>query len=77
MFPFGVRIYDLPLKLMLDLIAKKIGDLVGKFMEADQRDSNRMGKSLRIKVAIDLRNPLKRGTVLKYQGRSLWIFFKY
>ncbi|XP_024642377.1 uncharacterized protein [Medicago truncatula] len=74
---FWVRIYDLPLKLRSDLMARKLGDLVGKFLEVDQRDTNIMGKSIRIKVDIDLRNPLKRGIVLKYQKRSLWIFFKY
>lgn len=56
---FWVRIYDLPLKLRSDLMARKLGDLVGKFLEVDQRDTNRMGKSIRIKVDIDLRNPLK------------------
>jgi hypothetical protein len=75
--PFWVRIYDLPLKMRSDLMAKKLGDLVGKFLEVNPRDINRMGKSIRIKVIIDLCKPLKRGTVLKYQSRNLWVYFKY
>lgn len=75
--PFWVRIYDLPLNMRSDQMGKKIGDTIGKFVEADQRECNRSGRFLRIKVALDLHKPIKRGTILKYQGRNLWIFFKY
>ncbi|MCI11301.1 zinc CCHC-type-like protein, partial [Trifolium medium] len=36
-----------------------------------------VGRFLRLKVSIDLRKPLKRGTVIRYQDRSLKVFFKY
>jgi len=74
---FWARIYDLPLKLRSDAMAKKLGDVLGKYMEVDSNEGNRMGKFLRVKVEIDLRKPLKRGTVVKYQGKSLRIYFKY
>lgn len=74
---FWVRVYDLPLKLRSDSMAKKLVDIVGKFEEADLKDSNRLGRSLRVKVAIDIRKPLKRGTVVRYQGRDLRVYFKY
>lgn len=63
---FWVRIYELPLKLRTDAMAKKVGDLIGAFEEVDQRDGCRLGKFLRVKTSIDLRKPLKRGTVVRF-----------
>ncbi|GAU49029.1 hypothetical protein TSUD_406820 [Trifolium subterraneum] len=74
---FWVRIYELPLKLRTDAMAKKIGDLIGAFEEVDQRDGCRLGKFLRVKTSIDLRKPLKRCTVVHFQNRNLRVFFKY
>jgi hypothetical protein len=71
------RIYDLPLRLRSDAMAKRLGDLLGNFIEVDNKDGNRLGKFLRVKTLIDLRKPLKRGTVVKYQGKDLRVFFKY
>lgn len=59
------------------MMAKQLGDTVGKFVEIDQKESNRMGRFLRIKVKVDLCKPLKRGTILKYQEKSLKVLFKY
>ncbi|CAI8614953.1 unnamed protein product [Vicia faba] len=58
-------------------MTKQLGNIVGEFMETDQKKANRFGKFLRIKVKVDLRKPLKRGTVLKYQDKCLKVFFKY
>ncbi|XP_045821710.1 uncharacterized protein LOC123914553 [Trifolium pratense] len=74
---FWARVYDLPLKLRTDVVAVKLGDTMGKFVEVDNNEGNRMGKCLRIKTTVDLRKPLKRGTVITYQGKSLRVFFKY
>lgn len=74
---FWTRVYDLPLKLRTDATSKKLGDTIGKFVEVDPKDVNRLGKFLRVKAEIDLKKPLKRGTVIKYQGKSLRVFFKY
>lgn len=74
---FWARIYDLPLKLRSDAMAQKLGDVLGKFVEVDSKEGNRLGKFLRVKVSIDLRKPLKRGTVVKYQGKNLRVYFKY
>ncbi|CAJ2638278.1 unnamed protein product [Trifolium pratense] len=74
---FWARIYDLPLKLRSDAMALRLGNTIGQFVEADSKDGHRLGKFLRVKVSIDLRKPLKRGTVLNYQGKRLHVFFKY
>jgi len=74
---FWARIYDLPLKLRSDAMAKKLGDVLGKFVEVDNNEGNRLGKFLRVKVTIDLRKPLKRGTMVKYQDKNMQVYFKY
>jgi hypothetical protein len=59
------------------VVAAKLGGTIGKFVEVDSKDRNRMGKFLRIKTTVDLRKPLKRGTVITYQGKNLRVYFKY
>ncbi|CAJ2652060.1 unnamed protein product [Trifolium pratense] len=74
---FWVRVYDLPLKLRSEGIAKKLGNTVGTFEEMDFKDINRMGKFLRMRVSVDLKKPLKRGTKLNFQGKEIWVDYKY
>lgn len=74
---FWARVYDLLLKLRTDSMARRLGDIIGVFEEMDQREGTRNGRSLRVKVAVYLRKPLKRGTVIRYQGKDLRVFFKY
>ncbi|RHN51689.1 hypothetical protein MtrunA17_Chr6g0471591 [Medicago truncatula] len=71
---FWARIYELPLKLRSNEMAEKLGNLLGKFVEVDSKECNRLGSFLWVKATIDLRKPLKRGTVIKYQGKNIgWI----
>lgn len=74
---FWVWVYDLPLKLRSEAMARKIGSIIEVFEEVDPKECNRMGRFLRLKNSLDLRKPLKRGTVIKFQGRDLWVDFKY
>lgn len=50
---------------------------MGSFEEADNKDCNRLGRFLHIKVELDLRKPLKRGTVVRYQGKDQRVYFRY
>ncbi|XP_058771885.1 uncharacterized protein LOC131645226 [Vicia villosa] len=74
---FWVRIYELPLNLRSDSMAKKIGSVLGNFEEMDNREVCRNGRFLRIKVKLDLRAPLKRGTMVKVKEKNLRVHFKY
>jgi interleukin-1 receptor-associated kinase 1 len=74
---FWVRVYDLPLKLRSEAMAKKVGNIMGVFEEIDPKDSHRTGRFLRFKVSLDLRKPLKKGTKIKYQEKNMWVDFKY
>lgn len=74
---FWAKVYDLPPKLRTESMAKRLGDIIGVYEEMEQRDGTKSGRSLRVKVSIDLRKPLKRGTVTRYQEKQLRVFFKY
>lgn len=71
------KIYDLPLRLRTHNMAVRLGNMMGLLEEADTRYSNRLGKFLRVKVSIDLKKPVKRGTVIRFQGKDLKVFFRY
>ncbi|XP_058746499.1 uncharacterized protein LOC131619419 [Vicia villosa] len=75
--PFRVRIYELPLMLRSEAMARKIGSIFGTFEEMDTREACRNGRFLRIKVTVDLKSPLKRGTVVKFKEKNLRVHFKY
>ncbi|XP_058746072.1 uncharacterized protein LOC131618942 [Vicia villosa] len=74
---FWVRIYELPLMLRTEAMARKLGGILGSLEEVDQNDAHRNGRFLRIKVSIDLKQPLKRGTVVRFKEKNLRVFFKY
>ncbi|XP_058749288.1 uncharacterized protein LOC131622280 [Vicia villosa] len=74
---FWVRIYELPLILRTEAMAKKIGGIIGTFEEMDQKEAHKNGRFLRVKVTMDLKQPLKRGTVVKFKEKVLRVHFKY
>lgn len=73
---FWVRIYELPLMLKSEAMSRKIGAL-GTFEEMDLREVCRNRQFLRIKVTVDLKSHLKRGTVVKFKEKNLRVHFKY
>lgn len=73
---FWVRIYELPLMLCSEAIAKKMGNILGEFMELDQREAYRNGHFLKVKAKINLKSPLKRGTVIRFKEKNLRVYFK-
>ncbi|CAI8619014.1 unnamed protein product [Vicia faba] len=60
---FWVRIYELPLMLRFKAKTKKIGGILGQFEELDTKEAHGNERFLRIKFTIDLKKPLKRGTM--------------
>ncbi|XP_058757456.1 uncharacterized protein LOC131630719 [Vicia villosa] len=74
---FWVRVYELPLMLRSEVMARKLGGILGKFEEMDTKEANRIDRFLRLKVTIDLKMPLKRGTVVRFKDKNLRVFFKY
>ncbi|XP_058783430.1 uncharacterized protein LOC131658113 [Vicia villosa] len=74
---FWVGIYDLPLVLRSDTMAKKLGNIIGTFEEMDAKEAHRNGRFLRVKVTLDLKEPLKRGTVVTFKEKKIRVHFKY
>lgn len=74
---FWIMVYDLQLKLWSKTMAKQLGNIIGHFEEMDLEEAYTMGKFMHIKVKVDIRKPLKRWTIIKYQNRRLKVFFKY
>lgn len=61
---FWVRVYDLPFLLRSESMAKQMGNILGTFEEMDTKEPHCNGKCLRIKVRLNLENPLKRGNMV-------------
>ncbi|XP_074352886.1 uncharacterized protein At4g02000-like [Apium graveolens] len=74
-----VQIYDVPLGFKSEYVLKSIGNYVGRFLESDSKNFERMGRNyLRIMVAIDVMKPLKSKMRIKKAGDDwMWFQFKY
>ena len=73
--PIWIRVFDLPLGLMNEGTARRIGNKAGRFLEVDMdEDGLAVGEFLRIKVLLDIRKPLFRGVTMEGEG---WCNLKY
>ena len=64
--PIWIRVFDLPLGLINEETARRIGNKVGRFLEVDMdEDGLAVGEFLRIKVLLDIRKPLFRGVTME------------
>lgn len=76
--PFWVQIFYIPFNLRSETVAKQIGNVIGTFLEWENKGVDKWGKFLRIRVLLNLENPLKKGTILKCKnGAAFKVFFKY
>lgn len=67
--PIWVRVYNLPFRGRYNEInARTMGDKIGEFMEMDRSAHLGMEKSLRIRVSIDVRKPLKKNVPIKIRA---------
>jgi len=61
-----IRVFNLPLGLMNEETGCLIGDKVGKSLEVDtDEDGSAVGSFLRMKVLIDVRQPLQKGVMME------------
>ncbi|XP_058747000.1 uncharacterized protein LOC131619963 [Vicia villosa] len=74
---FWVRIYEVPLILRSEVMARKLDGILGTFEELDQREAHRNRRFLRIKVTMNHKEPLKRGTMVRFKDKNLRVHFKY
>jgi hypothetical protein len=70
--PFWVQVHDLPLVCINKAMGIKIGECLGSLVDVDVAgDGMGWGHCLRIRVVIDLRNPLERGRAVHLNGKIL------
>ncbi|KAF2312986.1 hypothetical protein GH714_003079 [Hevea brasiliensis] len=73
------KVHDLPIGFMFEQMVSIIGNYVGEYIEADFSNFTDAWRSyMRLRVWIDVRNPLKRCMKLKKSGGEwVWVVFKY
>ncbi|TXG49470.1 hypothetical protein EZV62_025345 [Acer yangbiense] len=64
---FWVQIFNIPLVCMNMKIARMIAEMIGEVVEIPLEDRECWGKFLRVKVAIDVSQPLMRGLMLNLE----------
>lgn len=74
-----VQVFDVPIGFNSEYIHKGIGNYIGKFLASDPKNFKGLWRNyVRIKVAIDVRRPLKSKMKMKKSGGDwIWINFKY
>ncbi|KAK6125540.1 hypothetical protein DH2020_040719 [Rehmannia glutinosa] len=74
-----VQVFDLPFGFMTEKVGRSIGNFIGNFIDADQFSFNGVWQNyMRIRVAVDVRIPIKRRMKLKKpDGEWIWVNFKY
>lgn len=63
--------------LRSEIMARKLGGILRTFEEMDQKEARMNGRFLKIKVKMDLKQPLKRGTMVHFKEKNLQVHFKY
>ncbi|KAI8007871.1 Uncharacterized protein LOK49_LG07G01649 [Camellia lanceoleosa] len=76
---FWVHVCNLPLILMNKEVGQIVGNSVGQFIDMDFEDGGiTWGRTMWLRVAIDVRKPLRRGMKLSLSSADpLWVDFKY
>ncbi|KAL0316501.1 UNVERIFIED_CONTAM: hypothetical protein Sradi_5528300 [Sesamum radiatum] len=72
---FYVHVHDLHLRLMTREVTEDIGDRLGTFMDFDQTQS--WGATIRIRVSLDVRVPLRRCLRIKSARQELTAAITY
>ncbi|KAJ8754033.1 hypothetical protein K2173_001931 [Erythroxylum novogranatense] len=74
-----VQIHNIPSGFMSEKLAVDAGNYIGEYLESDSRNSSLIWRDfMRIRVLMDIRQPLKRKLFVKRpQGEKICLDFKY
>lgn len=76
--PWWIQVHDMPLLCMTKSVGSKIGESLGSLEEVDVASNGvGWGRYLKIRVTLDLTKPLERGRALQFEGKSIWVNFRY
>jgi 14-3-3 protein epsilon len=76
---FWVQVHNLPTGLMAERVGKTLANFIGSFVEYDKNNKGSFWREyMRIRVRVDIRQPLKKESRVKSQGGN-WctVNFKY
>ncbi|XP_058733828.1 uncharacterized protein At4g02000-like [Vicia villosa] len=76
---FWVQVHNLPAGFMSEKVGKNMANFIGNFVEYDKNNNSSLWRQyMRLRVKIDVRNPLKKSTRVKNKGGD-WcnVTFKY
>ncbi|WJX56046.1 hypothetical protein P8452_41743 [Trifolium repens] len=76
---FWVQVHNLPTGFMTERVGKTLANYIGSFVEYDKNNKGSFWREyMRIKVRVDIRQPLKKDSRVKNQGGD-WctVHFKY
>jgi 14-3-3 protein epsilon len=76
---FWVQVHNLPTGLMAERVGKTLANYIGSFVEYDKNNKGSFWREyMRIRVRVDIRQPLKKDSRVKNQGGN-WctVNFKY
>ncbi|KAA3460676.1 nucleolin-like [Gossypium australe] len=76
---FWVQIHNIPIGYYTEGMAKQMGDFIGRFVDYDASMASKgNGQYIRIRVMIDVKQPLKRKKrVCVNQNRFIYVQFQY
>ncbi|XP_045788287.1 uncharacterized protein LOC123883507 [Trifolium pratense] len=76
---FWVQVHNLPVGLMVEKVGQKLANYIGLFVEYDKNNNSSFWRQyMRLRVRVDVRQPLKKDTRVKNKGGE-WcnVNFKY
>jgi 14-3-3 protein epsilon len=76
---FWVQVHNLPTGLMAERVGKTLANYIGSFLEYDKNNKGSFWREyMRIRVRVDIRQPLKKDSRVKNQGGEWCVVnFKY
>jgi hypothetical protein len=76
--PFWIQVHDMPLLCMTKGIGTRIGESLGELVDVDiAGDGAGWGRCMRIRVILNVMQPLERGRALEVEGKTSWVSFRY
>lgn len=75
---FWVQLHDLPFGCITREVGRSIKKTVGMVQKVNVNEEGKgWGKFLRVKVMVDITNPLAQRRFLNLPGKKIWVYFQY
>ncbi|KAF4377141.1 hypothetical protein F8388_017545 [Cannabis sativa] len=78
--PFWIQVFEIPFLHRSRALARKLGEMLSRFIEVDTASlKETLGPYLRVRIEIDVSQPLPRGTGfhLTNMAAPIWLEFRY